>query len=248
MNTSSARPVLFALFFLAICSRSMATTWTGGQVIDPISGAGCSVAKFLSYGGYIYEWESKYDGVYWPYTEFNWVWFCPDSGYTSFGDDFEEVSPPELEKIKAFLERNYEGTAQERTRDHRLWLMENIYRLRDKDPSFWSFFYRAKANLYEALAVETGDIALYEDLAAQSRRAAIPLLEQEVQTLEPGFELIQKLFVLGDYYRRFGDPTLAEQYFRESESVEWTNDEGVSHVGSEYISEMIEERRLFMSD
>jgi len=221
--------VLSALGVLIISGRVFATTWVPETVQDPISGTACSVHLIASYGSYIYSWPSKYDGVYWPHTDPNDIWFCAKSGYTSFANDFEELTPKETDRIREYLAKHYVQGDGEVSALQRLALLETIYGLRDKDDAFWGWFKRVKA-------------VQLEGLATRERMQAIPLLEKEVAALPPGFELVQKLYVLGDYYRLRGDDKRAVEYFDRSKAVKWTDEEGKEQVGSPYINAIIDER------
>jgi len=224
---------LIALTLLPV--SAFATTWGEDIVKDPITGKDCAVQSPMSSGSYIYQWPSKYDGVYWPFTDPNWIWFCKDSGYTSFGNDFDALTADEVKAVAAFLDQFYVASEGEVNADYKLWLLESTYRLRNTEPGFWGWFKRVKANIYE-------------EMASSSRYEAVALLEKEVAQLEPGFDLVQKLYVLGDYYRRFGDPEKAKAMFVKSAAVEWLDKKGTAQRGSPYINEIIEERLKLMEE
>ena len=208
---------------LILFAGSHATTWGPTTVKDPIAGGECEVHEPASYGSYIYDWPSKYDGVYWPFTDHHWIWQCAESGYLSFGDDFDELTDDEISRIRTHLNEPSSSVGSDLDR------LESIYRIRDKDDQFWAWFYRVKA-------------AILTSQADQARYEALPLLEARADNLDPGFELIQAYFVIGDYHRRFGDFDKAREYFSKARVVEWEDEEGNAHVGSEYISELIDER------
>src|SRR5687767_5685418 len=176
------------LALAALYGAAAATTWGKATVKDPIAGGDCAVSKPLSAGSYIYDWPSKHDGVFWPHTDPAWIWFCPGSGYIAFGDDFDRLAPKDVARIRAHLAKHYTPQSGEPSLEQKLVWLEAVYRLRGMDALFWGWFARVKAVHLDALALE-------------SRRDAMRLLEKEVATLPPGFDLIQKLYVLGDYHR-----------------------------------------------
>jgi hypothetical protein len=50
----------------------------GGRDVDcPVCGHTFAVKTYASYGSYVYEWESKYDLIYFPASERFWFWLCP---------------------------------------------------------------------------------------------------------------------------------------------------------------------------
>jgi len=187
----------------------------------------------MSSGSYIYQWPSKYDGVYWPFTNVNWIWHCPESGYTSFGDDFDRLTSDEVAAIRSFLENSYKKPNTPINTDFKLWLLESTYKIRSKDIAFWAWFKRVKASIYEGLA-------------GTERYEAIPLLEDEIKLMTPSFDLVQKLYVLGDYYRRNGEDKKAEEYFQKALSTKWISKDGKETTGSPYIEEIVNERRILM--
>lgn len=208
---------------LILFSASHATTWGPTTVKDPIGGGECEVYEPASYGSYIYDWPSKYDGVYWPFTDHHWIWQCSESGYLSFGDDFAELTDDEISRIRTYLKEPASRLGGD------LGRLESMYRLRNKDDRFWAWFYRVKA-------------AILSGKAEQARLEALPLLEKMAESLDPGFELIQVYFVIGDYHRRFGEFDKAKDYFSKARAIQWEDEDGNSQVGSEYINELIDER------
>ena len=58
--------------------------------------------------------------------------------------------------------------------------------------------------------------------------------------------MIQSYFVLGEYHRRAGDFEKAREAFATSEEISWVDEEGNSRIGSDYISDLIAERRRLM--
>lgn len=218
---------LLVVIILLASANGHSTTWSPSTVTDPISGESCEVYEIASYGSYIYQWNSKFDGVYWPFIDAHWRWDCRESGYISFGSDFSDLTEEEIERITAYLgdpSSRYGGQFER---------MEAIYKLRNKDNSFWAWFSRVKAYWHQSEADE-------------ARRESIPLLESHIETLAPSFELVQAYFVLGDYYRRFESAAKAKENFALARSVQWTDDEGKPQTGSEYIEGLIRGRLEMM--
>lgn len=215
----------------------LATTWSAGRVQDPIGSGECAVHRPMSSGSYIYHWPSKYDGVYWPYTDPHWIWFCPGSGYTSFGDDFHKLTQEEIENVRRYLQSNFRSTNTDVPIALKLKLLEDIYALRNKDSTFWAHFYRVLAYSNE----KTPQVSL------EYRRKALPLIEKRLQDLKPGFEMIQHLYLMGEYNRQLGVPQKAREYFARAKTVQWTDKEGKVQIGSEYINALIRDREKLMT-
>ncbi len=215
--------ILSGAIGLILFAGSHATTWAPTTVEDPIGTGTCEVHEPASYGSYIYEWPSKYDGVYWPFTDRHWIWQCAESGYLSFGDDFGDLTADEISRIRAHLNEPSSRMGSELER------LESLYRIRDKDDQFWAWFYRVKA-------------AILTSQADEARYDALPLLEKTAESLDPGFELVQVYFVIGDYHRRFGEVDTAKEYFSKARAVEWKDEDGNTQVGSDYTNKLIDER------
>ena len=88
--------VVISLLLIFCPLAVYSTTWGELEVDDPIlEGEKCAVHQPASYGSYIYRWPSKYDQVFWPLTDSHGIWFCQESGFTAFIDDFADLSPEE---------------------------------------------------------------------------------------------------------------------------------------------------------
>jgi len=224
-----------SLFLLALAPVN-ATTWARTEVKDPIAEGNCDAHEPNSYGSYIYHWPSKYDGVYWPYTDADWIWFCPNSGYTSFGNDFDELKEEEKQRIGQYLKKNYSKSERTPSVGWRLKMMEEIYLLRDKDEQFWAWFYRV-------LAYWNRDS---KATANAYRKKALPLIEKRMKQLENGPEKIQHLYLMGEYNRQLGNFTQARAFFKQAKSLRWKNQDGKKQTGHHYFNQLVEdmEKRL----
>lgn len=234
-RTRSLRGPVVGLFAQVLfIATALATQISPDEVDDPFSDGKCPGQAILSFGSYIYDAPSKFDGVYWPATDSRWLWLCPQSGYASLGSDFEEISASEHEKIAEFLRTSYVRDSPPVEYLDRLTWAEQIYRLRDKDEAFWAYFYRLSAYWHDQETDAAG--------AMTYRRKALPILERLAESLPPGVDRIQHLFLAGEYHRRLGNTDRAMEYFARARTVEWTDDDGERQVGHEYFNELIAER------
>lgn len=228
------------LTLVATANSARAVMWDTDEVTDPISGSEITVERQISGGGYIYDYDSKYDAVYLPCTAEMGIWFNPESGYVAFHGDFEELTDKEIEKVKGMLAKEYTKGPEPLTMEGKLELLEKVYKQRDTVESFWPWFYRIKAHWYDQLD--------HPELALEARKQAVPLIEEQIKDLEPGEYFIQLHYVLGDYSRQLGKPEKAREYFQKARSIKWTDEEGNEQVGSEYINEIILEREKLIED
>ena len=131
---TTARPFLFGIVLALPVFAATAITLSESEVEDPIApGQTCRVQQPMSFGGYVYTWPSRFDFVFWPISDPVGVWHCERSGFTALIDDFDGLSRAEITAIQAHLATHYNGVSDPLTR---LWLLEEIYRLRNKDPAF----------------------------------------------------------------------------------------------------------------
>ena len=234
--------VLFSLVFIfcliTATAHSHATKLSPQKVDDPFSDSKCPSFVILSYGSYIYNAPSKYDVVFWPETNENWIWQCPKSGYTSLGSDFDELTDSHRARIRPFLTKHYSQDDPPMDLETRLLFMEKIYELRERDNSFWSWFYRLMAYWHDKLGKP--------EVASNYRKKALPLIESLASELDPGVGKIEAAYLAGEYHRRIGHPEEAKKYFSQAKAIRWTNDDGDIQVGNEFFDSLIDDRLALM--
>jgi hypothetical protein len=240
MNQRCNRVELLVVVAVLAWTGALATQMSLEDIDDPFSDGVCPGQRILSYGSYIYNWPSKYDGVFWPATEERWVWLCQKSGYVSLGSDFADLSESERERIEQFLADNYDANRPPDKILDRLSWAEEIYRLRDKDDVFWAYFYRLMAHWSDREFDPTG--------AKIYRRKALPILERLAESTPPGVDQIQFLFLAGEYYRRFGNEEKARIYFVRVKETAWIDEEGNQQVGHHYFNELVADREKLLSE
>lgn len=227
---------VLTLLGLMLASPAQAVTWYKTEKVDPIDGQTIKVKAWGSFGGYVYRAPSKVDQVFFPHTEENWLWFSEDSGYGSFGSDYDKLTPEEGVAIKAWLAQNYDRKQRPKTFVERLAWVERIYALRNKDATFWRGFYCLMAWM-------TRDDAA-RSLGYVSK--ALPLLEQELAADPQGERRMEVLYLLGEYSRRIGKLDKARDYFDQVGKVTWKDKAGAERVGLPYFDELVGERRALL--
>jgi hypothetical protein len=213
---------------------SNATTWGGQDVDDPIvKGEKCSVHVIGSYGSYIYRWPSKYDQVFWPFTDKHGIWHCKTSGFTAFINDFEGLTDKEVIKIKAFLDASYK---QEASLEGKLILLEQIYALRDTTQKFDNQLLRILARWYQNL--EMIDKAnIYRKKAYNDIKDKLGGELDEVLRLE-------YLYLAVNYSTQFGETENTEKYSAQlNEALEDLKNEK-SKGYAKYLSELVKESQF----
>ena len=107
----------------------------------------------MSYGTYIYWWPSKYQWVFWPWTDSPSVYLCKKCHLATFLGDFDTLPKDKLQLIQKELEKvPFAWKFKEYTEvpmSERLEIAEKIYMLLpDHGDSFWNLFYRMKGYHY----------------------------------------------------------------------------------------------------
>jgi tetratricopeptide (TPR) repeat protein len=182
--------------------------------------------------GYIYNWPSKYDLVFWPLTTPNWICFNPKNGYAAFNHDFETLSGEEKMRLTRWLAENYNPSAAPESYTEKLAWLEQLYRQRKKDEDFWCKFYRLMAYVHR------------EDLEKSMEyvKKTIPLLEAKLNSNPEGTERIEVLFLLGEYYRRSGELEKSKQFFEQVKISKYKDKEGQERFGHPYFLSLIQDR------
>lgn len=206
----SVRALLAAVLLCIVPVSINATTWASTTVVDPITRQRVKVQEPASSGSYIYGWPGKSDQVFWPYTDSNWLWFNPKSGYIAFGGDFAELDSSQAAALKVWLKSNFDRDAPPRSRVELLAWAERIYAVRGMDDDFWCHFYRL-------MAFETRADA---KVSLEYVRKALPFLEKRLAaTTQPG-QTLETLYLLGEYNRRLGRDDEAMGYLERLTSLE----------------------------
>ncbi len=220
------------LIIALLAASASATTFIRVEKSDPISGEIVTVHDVVSYGSYIYEAPSKYDQVFWPLTDESWIWFCPGTGYASFGDDFDELTDEEKAHLSLWLKENYHPSEKPTGHKDKLAWLERVYAQRQKTGDFWCRFYRLMAYV---CADDAQTCLAYV-------KKALPLLDRQLQQGPEGVARIRVLFLLGEYHRRVGDKQESQRYFRQAKAAEYTDEDGVERAGHPYFLKLIKDK------
>ena len=196
---------LLLLGQLFIASYATATTWGPPKSVDdPIKpGATCKGAEPMSSGSYIYQWPSKYDQVFWPLTDENSLWVCPQSGYVAFLGDFE-LTPEEVAAVKLRLGQSYKPIRGKWTLSEKLKWLKESYDSRSKPEDFNVQLLRVLAYYYD------GELNDYET-ANKFRKAALERIDALLLTNLDEAKRLQYLFVSAAYHREFGETEKSDE-------------------------------------
>ena len=222
----------FILALIPLFTR--ATTWGNSEVKDPIvEGQTCFVHEPASYGGYIYNWPSKYDQVFWPLTEEYGIWFCEKSGFTAFIGDFESLTVEETQRIKQFLSENPPKDSSIQTK---LFLLEKLYSMRQKDNAFANRLLRVLARWNQELGNPVK--------ADEYRKAAFDSIKLQLTKGVDGYQKLEYLYLAANYSKQFGDEEAAEKYLALlQQAIKNIEDEKVKGF-ADYLSELAQDTKF----
>jgi hypothetical protein len=103
---------------------------------------------WYSFGSYIYFWPSKFQLIYWPFTDPLCLFHCKKCHFTVFSHDFQKPPEDKLEATRHLLKsvRVVYDTGDYTTMPmfERLEIAEKIYQLWGRNDDEWCHFYRVK--------------------------------------------------------------------------------------------------------
>jgi hypothetical protein len=208
------------------------------ELVDPISGEKVPAYKCVSYSSLIFDSPSKYDMVYWPFTDERWVVINPSNGYGAFYDEFEKLSDSDKKPISIWLKKHFKICNKPISYKEKLDWIGKIYSLRKMDNHFWSKYYCLLAFVYrDSLKDSSYYVA-----------KAIPFLVQEYKRISPGKMRLQILFLLAEYHRRLGDSLKAEEFQEKLRSLASMEEKSIrDSEGARYFLKLLTSPRTPIS-
>jgi tetratricopeptide (TPR) repeat protein len=207
-----------------------ATTWAPEDVACPLCGATNEFQGVMSFGTYVYNWPSKFQLVFWPYTDANVLYSCEDCKLTCFMSDFDDIP---AEKHDAFRETLAEvdfggdyATYVEIPMSARLAAAEKVYAAWGRDDDFWCHFWRVAGYHYEA----EGKV----EEAAEARRKALEIAETLMAEEKRAGERKEFLAIAGAMRHLTGDDAGALRDFEEALALTYENAELATDRNEDY--------------
>ncbi|MCO6511373.1 MAG: hypothetical protein J5I65_11340 [Aridibacter famidurans] len=201
--------------------RRPPTTWFPKEFDCPICKTENTYLVWGSYGSYIYSWPSKYQLIYWPVTDGPSVYLCKKCHLSVFMWDHDELPKEHLPAIKkALAEVKDVPKFKEYTEvpmSRRLEIAEKVYKLYEKEDSFWCRFERIKGYHYQE-----------EDKKAEANAARKRALELAEKMIESGSysESLKEVYAISGAMRHFlGDDRGALKDFNKGLSTVYSGDD-----------------------
>jgi hypothetical protein len=201
-----------------------------------------------SYGSYIYQDPSKYQLIFWPYTDTPGWYSCSKCRFSLFMGDFENVSADQIPKLRKILAEITLPKQPQRSEEEskqnppyldlpvasRMAVAEKVYRaLGHGDDEFWNHFYRVAA--FHAGSQAAADEARHKSLAITERQLADKSLAGQRKEL---------LYILGAMRHFTGDDAAAKKAFEEASKEKYEDkalpDEKSNNYNA-YLTKLIEE-------
>jgi hypothetical protein len=176
----------------------------------PVCEKQIGLATVMSCGGYIYDWDSKYDLVYWPFTEPDFVWTCPNCGYAQISKYFDDVGSKEKERLREFLADKWKPIPRDQiSTETRIEQAILVNKFLKKDDNFWAWFNRILIHHYRQADPEK---------AKTLAKAEIELLERKKGKFTAPDK--NRLYLLGEYSRMTGNEDAARKHFQAARKVD----------------------------
>lgn len=173
--------IMILLAALLVAAPSPAITRVGVDVVCPVCGTKNRFYDYASWGSYVYQYPSKFQFVFWPYTSSETFYVCSHCHLTLFMWDFRQFPKEKRERIRKALEQLKINTSGDYTRVPmwiKLMIAEKMYEQLGKDQAFWAGFYRvagyhlARENRPEdASAARSKALALTQKMLADEKNS-----------------------------------------------------------------------------
>lgn len=241
------RTGIIIVFMLLLFAYAKATTWKPVIRECPICQHQSTYFVINSYGGYIYNWPSKYQYVFWPYIDSNYLYCCPHCRFTAFLCDFSNIPDEKIPLIKAKLFLTFPNKEEKRycriPMTTRLKIAEKVYQALGRDTEFWCTFYRIAGFHYQ----EEGHLRL----AKKSRMKSIKLAKRLFNDPQYGGQEKELLVILSSMYNFTDQKDSSLFYLEKAKSYNYTykvreNDDPSTTDG--YLNELIPLYEAFIQD
>jgi len=241
LNRQYRRFALASLILVVVAALpALAITTVQVKVKCPICATENDFLEYASWGSYIYQYPSKFQLVFWPYTDSATVYSCKKCYLSLFMWDFQKFPKDKIENTKNLLEGvKLSGEYKSYTDipvSEKLQIAEKIYRGMNQDDEFWAHFYRV-----------LGYHLAQEKRPEPAREARLHALEITQRMLgDPANDGRKKelLFVAASMNHFTGDDANALHRLKAASALKYHDakgDEERSKDFDEYLSKLIKE-------
>ncbi len=210
-----------ACVLVAAPASVFATTWAEEDVVCPVCGATNTFQAIMSYGSYIYQWPSKFEYIFWPTTESQFLYSCGGCRFTCYMWDFAEIPADKKDALVAALkDTTFAGdyaSYAEIPASERFPVAEKVYGVLGRDDRFWCDFYRIEAYQLNAEGKSAE--------AAAAREKALALAEKLLGWEENVGAAKELLLISGAMRHLLNDDAGALRDFEKAQTLTFRNKE-----------------------
>mgnify|MGYP001046035820 CR=1 FL=1 len=236
--------LLLSLLILLL-PLARAVTWGEKESTCPICGEKNIFQVPTSFGTYIYREASRFEYLFWPFTDENVLYTCKKCYLTTFMWDFEKIEKPKIPALKKILSKVKVSKAFDDYRElpigERFSVAEKVYDVLGRDNEFWCTFYRAKGFHLEAHGDKVG--------AKKARKTALSYAKKMLKAKQAKGLAKETLLIIGAMEHLIGNDALALKHFKEAQKLKITDksmteeerkdfDSYLSSLLSEYIEKL----------
>lgn len=225
-------------------------TWFPKEFECPVCKTKNTFMVVGSYGSYIYADPSKYQLIFWPYTDTPSWYSCKKCRLSIFMGDFDDIPPNKIADLRKMLETTSLPAQPERGPKEnmnqppyldvptvlRVSVAEKVYQILGKtDDAFWNHFYRVLAYHYDGHG-KTAE-------AEQARRKSIAITEKLLTAKSAGTRK-ELLYILGAMRHFVGEDTAALKALEEAGTLTYKDNELPAERNTgydQYLSQAIKE-------
>lgn len=235
--------IYFVLFFLTMGVQ--ATTWFPVKHTCPVCKHENEFQEIGSYGGYIYQWPSKFQYVYWPLTDSPSVYCCPDCSFSTLMWDFDSIPADRIDTLSKFLltvkpDKKYSDYL-DIPMITRLEIAEGVYKILGRDTEFWCRFYRVMGYHY----AENSD----KQEAKAARLQSLGLARQMIKDTAFAGQERENYFIMAAMFNYTGQKDSASVYLDKADATVYQNkdwkEENLKGF-NEYLTGLISQYREFI--
>ncbi len=228
MKAKFAGLVLASVLLLSAAPRAHATTWFPKEFECPVCHTKNTFLVVGSFGSYIYQWDSKYQFIFWPRIDNAVVYTCKHCHLSTFMWDFEETPKEKhaeiLKQLAGFKldyapdrkasDYGYKGADYLRIpMTQRLLAAEAVYKILGRDDDFWCEFYRTLGYHY--------DEEKNQAKADEARRKALDIALRMLADKERADQRKELLLISGAMRHFLRDDAAALKDFKEALTLQY---------------------------
>ncbi len=231
------RIVILAAVVLFFLTTLLAITVVPVELNCPVCGTKNTLEDYASWGGYVYQYKSKYQMVFFPYTWSTTVYYCKHCHLSVFMWDWRDFPKDKVEATqKALADVTTPGKYEKYTdvpMSEKLKIAEKVYRVLGRDDAFW-------ANFYRVLGYHL-DIEKHFAEAKVARTQSLELTEKFLADPAKKDQRKEYLVWAASLHHFLGNDEAALQDLKSASELKWVNphDKDKSTGYDQYLSELI---------